>query len=202
MNENLTNAEIGARIKERRLALNMTLEQIAYDIGIAISTVHRYETGAIDKIKLPVLEAIARSVKVNPDWLIGKSTYQPLDFAAPRGASDSEWDVAFREWLVLTLEGADNADLEAMALNREALERIAHSSAPLTFTQVCEIVEQIGGSIDHITGLADEKKPATFASDGLSQKKRALMARVPDLDDSEVAAVNVAFDTLIALRKK
>lgn len=69
----MTNIEIGKRIKQRRLDLNFTQGDIANEIGVAISTIQRYETGAIDKIKLPVIEAIARVLRVNPDWLIGKS---------------------------------------------------------------------------------------------------------------------------------
>ncbi len=69
----MNNIEIGQRIKQRRLDMDLTQGDIANEIGVAISTIQRYETGAIDKIKLPVIEAIARVLRVNPDWLIGKS---------------------------------------------------------------------------------------------------------------------------------
>lgn len=71
------NIEIGRRIKQRRLDMELTQGDIANEIGVAISTIQRYEAGAIDKIKLPVIEAIARVLQVSPDWLIGKS-YTPL----------------------------------------------------------------------------------------------------------------------------
>ena len=69
MDDNL----LGSRIKQRRLALNMTQGDIASQIGVAVSTIQRYEKGKIDKIKLPVVEAIARAICVDPDWLIGKT---------------------------------------------------------------------------------------------------------------------------------
>lgn len=69
----MNNIEIGNRIKQRRLDLEMTQGNIAEEIGVAISTIQRYETGAIDKIKLPVIEAIARVLRVSPDWIIGKT---------------------------------------------------------------------------------------------------------------------------------
>lgn len=47
---------IGRRIKDRRLALNMTQSDIANAVGVAISTVQRYEAGTIERIKLPVIE--------------------------------------------------------------------------------------------------------------------------------------------------
>lgn len=68
----MDNIEIGKRIKQRRLDLEMTQGDIAEEIGVAISTIQRYEAGAIEKIKLPVVEAIARVLRVNPDWIIGK----------------------------------------------------------------------------------------------------------------------------------
>ena len=64
---------LGNRIKQRRVALNMTQGDIASQIGVAVSTIQRYEKGKIDKIKLPVVEAIARAICVDPDWLIGKT---------------------------------------------------------------------------------------------------------------------------------
>lgn len=70
----MDNSELGARIKQRRLELDLTQSDIASDIGVAISTIQRYEAGAIDKIKLPVIEAIARVLRVSPDWLIGKTS--------------------------------------------------------------------------------------------------------------------------------
>lgn len=66
--------EIGARIKEAREYRDMTLQDIADKIGIAKSTVQRYETGAIKKVKIPVLQSIASALSVNPSWIVGKSS--------------------------------------------------------------------------------------------------------------------------------
>lgn len=64
---------LGRRIKQRRLELDLTQGDIARTIGVAISTIQRYETGAIEKVKLPVVEAIARVIDVSPAWLCGKT---------------------------------------------------------------------------------------------------------------------------------
>ena len=69
----LSNAEIGARMETRRLSLGMTMEDVATKIGVAKSTIQRYEKGQIGKIKLPVIESIASVLGVNPDWLIGNT---------------------------------------------------------------------------------------------------------------------------------
>lgn len=63
--------EIGMRIKKARVFRNYTLDDIANEIGVAKSTVQRYENGLISKPKLPVLQAIADSLKVNPAWISG-----------------------------------------------------------------------------------------------------------------------------------
>ena len=49
----------------------MTLDDIADDIGVAKSTIQRYEAGKITKLKLPVIHAIANSLNVDPVWLSG-----------------------------------------------------------------------------------------------------------------------------------
>lgn len=69
----LSNEEIGARIKSERTAKEMTLQDVARKIGVASSTIQRYEAGLITNIKLPVIESIANVLDVNPSWLIGKS---------------------------------------------------------------------------------------------------------------------------------
>ena len=67
------NRAIGERIEGRRKELGLTLDFVAQEIGVAKSTVQRYEKGTIDKIKLPVIEAIARVLNVNPAWICLKS---------------------------------------------------------------------------------------------------------------------------------
>ena len=67
----MDNFEIGRRIESRRKELGLTLDDIASAIGVAGSTIQRYERGRIDKLKLPVLEAIARELRVNAGWLLG-----------------------------------------------------------------------------------------------------------------------------------
>lgn len=69
----MENKLVGARIEQRRKELGLTLDDIAQEIGVARSTIQRYEKGTIERIKLPVLEAIARAISVNPSWLCGKT---------------------------------------------------------------------------------------------------------------------------------
>lgn len=69
----MTNYEIGERIAARRSQLGLTMDDVAQRIGVAKSTIQRYEKGQIRKIKLPVIESIASALQVNPDWIIGNT---------------------------------------------------------------------------------------------------------------------------------
>lgn len=78
----MTEKEIGARMHSRRAALGMTLQDVADRVHVARSTIQRYENGSIERMKLPVVFAIARALKVNPDWLIGKSEQMTVGLPA------------------------------------------------------------------------------------------------------------------------
>lgn len=73
---------IGQRIEQRRKELGLTLQEVSLEVGVAASTIQRYEKGRFDKIKLPVIEAIAAALNVNPLWLIGQ-TDDPIDYDDP-----------------------------------------------------------------------------------------------------------------------
>lgn len=65
---------IGQRIKEVRKEKDMTLDDVAKTVGVAKSTIQRYEAGLITTPKLPVLISIAGALGVNPNWIKGTSS--------------------------------------------------------------------------------------------------------------------------------
>ena len=69
----MTYEETGKRIKARRKELKISAAELAERIGLSKATIHRYESGDIKNIKMPVLESMAEVLKVNPLWLIGKT---------------------------------------------------------------------------------------------------------------------------------
>lgn len=77
--QEITNKEIGNRIKMTREMRKMNKKELADMIKVAPSTIKRYEDGIIDKIKMPVIEAIANALDVNPMWLIGRSEVMELN---------------------------------------------------------------------------------------------------------------------------
>jgi len=116
------NKEIGRRIKIARDRKGMSLENIASEIGVARSTVQRYEAGKIEKPKIPVVHAIANVLEVNPSWLIGKSEN-------PLPASTVE-KVTIDETALLKIFGSLNHDGKS-----EALKRIAELSEIPRYTK-------------------------------------------------------------------
>ena len=59
------------RIKERRLELNLSYQDIADATGLSKSTIQRYETGSIRKLPVNQIEDIAKALHVTPGYLMG-----------------------------------------------------------------------------------------------------------------------------------
>lgn len=81
----MNNIEIGKRIHNARTLRKYTLDEVAQKIGVAKSTIQRYENGKITKIKLPVIDSIANALAVNPAWLVGKS--EEMEIHTPTNSS-------------------------------------------------------------------------------------------------------------------
>lgn len=62
---------IGERIKERRKALKMSVDELARRLGKNRATIYRYENGEIENLPLDVLEPIAKALNTTPAFLMG-----------------------------------------------------------------------------------------------------------------------------------
>ena len=119
----MKNEDIGARIESRRRALGLTLDDIAQEIGVAKSTVYRYEKGTIDKIKMPVIEAIARVLKVNPSWICCKT--DDMDEKPPALTEKDERDIAKDlERIMAQLDAGGDLMFDGDPMSDEAKESI------------------------------------------------------------------------------
>lgn len=76
-------SKIGARIKATREELGYTQKDLAEELGFNKSTIQRYESGGIKKIKIPVIQAIAATLNVNPEWLLYKSDKKEPNIPSP-----------------------------------------------------------------------------------------------------------------------
>lgn len=64
-------AKINERIKERRLASDMTLLEVAEKLDVKEATVQRYESGEIKNIKHDTIVALSKIFNCSPEYLMG-----------------------------------------------------------------------------------------------------------------------------------
>ena len=62
---------IGERIKERRIELNLTVDDVALALNKNRATIYRYESNEIEKLPTTVLEPLAKILRTTPQYLMG-----------------------------------------------------------------------------------------------------------------------------------
>lgn len=65
------NMTVGGRIKQRRLALHMSINELADRLGKNRATVYRYESDYIENLPTSVLEPLAKALETTPSALMG-----------------------------------------------------------------------------------------------------------------------------------
>ena len=68
---NVPHTTMGQRIKDLRLSKGMAAEELAAKVGVAKTSIYRYETGAIEKMPATVLVSIADVLGVSTAYLLG-----------------------------------------------------------------------------------------------------------------------------------
>lgn len=58
------------KLKERRLELGLTLEEVGNIVGVGKSTVRKWETGAIENMKRDKIALLAKALKVSPAFIM------------------------------------------------------------------------------------------------------------------------------------
>lgn len=61
----------GSRIRDRRKQLGLTADELASKIGVARSTMFRYENGDIEKVPLDYLGILSSALDTTPEYLMG-----------------------------------------------------------------------------------------------------------------------------------
>lgn len=72
---------IGERIKQARLALGYSAEQVATFLQVSPATIYRYENGDISKLPSKFIKPLAEFLCVTPEYLMG--------WTEENGSSDS-----------------------------------------------------------------------------------------------------------------
>lgn len=73
----------GARMKQRRKELGISVEAVAAALGVSVATVYRYEKGDIEKVPGALLEPLARVLHTTPAYLMGWAASPAADTVPP-----------------------------------------------------------------------------------------------------------------------
>lgn len=68
---------IGEKIKNLRILLKLTQEDLADAVGTKKQTIHKYETGIISNIPASKIKALADKLETTPAYLMGWATDTP-----------------------------------------------------------------------------------------------------------------------------
>ena len=63
--------KLGDKIKDRRLELDLTLEEVGNLVGVAKSTVMKWENEDIENMRRDKIVLLAEALKVSPLWIMG-----------------------------------------------------------------------------------------------------------------------------------
>lgn len=62
---------MGQRIRDRRIALELTLDELGKRVGVGASTVRKWETGYIKDMRSDKIQKVADALDVTPAYLMG-----------------------------------------------------------------------------------------------------------------------------------
>ncbi|WP_195984327.1 helix-turn-helix transcriptional regulator [Clostridium sp. D33t1_170424_F3] len=66
--------ELREKIKNRRIELHLTLEDVAHTVGVSSATVSRWESGEIASLRGDKIALLAQTLQVTPAYLMDWST--------------------------------------------------------------------------------------------------------------------------------
>ena len=113
--------ELIERIKNRRLALELSYQDLSDATGISKSTLQRYETGFIKKVPINQMEVLAKALHVTPAYLMGWENSSPT----PLSLTQQE-ETHIKKYRQLDADGKeeidDIIDVKLAKLQRKAEE--------------------------------------------------------------------------------
>lgn len=67
----MNESTLSSKLKSRRLELELTLEEVANQVGVTKSTVRKWETGSIENMKRDKIALLAKALNVSPLYIMG-----------------------------------------------------------------------------------------------------------------------------------
>lgn len=74
-----TAKQVGERVKERRIELNLTMPELGKRISVNKSTIQRYEADGVDPKRTMIINGLAEALLTTPEWLTGLSEDKEYD---------------------------------------------------------------------------------------------------------------------------
>lgn len=133
---------IGDRVKQRRIELSMTQEELSQKVGLAgKSSISKIEKGSstIPTDKLPLF---AKALKTSVPYLVG------VDLR-------SRWVTSFREAYYEIMSEAEKEDLIAANIDQSSWDKVIDEDI-ITLDFACNVADTLGCSLDEMTGLREE----------------------------------------------
>lgn len=75
---------IGERIKAKRKEKNISVDRVAKELGVSVSTVYRYEDSTIEKIPIRVFDKLCQIFETSASELMGNEAEKTLESELPR----------------------------------------------------------------------------------------------------------------------
>lgn len=133
------------RIKERRLKLEMSYQDLSNATGISKSTLQRYETGYIKKVPINQIEILAKALHTTPSYLMGWDNTVTEAPSVPLTPRDERQIAADLEKMLADLDSKnamaamggtveDDEDRELLKASLQATMRLAKKIAKEKYT--------------------------------------------------------------------
>lgn len=148
---------IGENMKKQRLALGMTLEEVAEKIGVTRQTMSRYETGVIKNYSPETISEIAEALQTTGSYLLGyDETETPINIE-----TEAEKEVNKMKYeRIRELRTAINLTREQMAeilgISESALGNYERGDRQPDAELVVKIAQFFKVSSDYILGLSEK----------------------------------------------
>lgn len=133
------------RIKERRLKLEMSYQDLSDATGISKSTLQRYETGYIKKVPINQIEILAKALHTTPSYLMDWDNTVTEAPSVPLTPRDERQIAADLEKMLADLDSKnsmaamggtveDDEDRELLKASLQATMRLAKKIAKEKYT--------------------------------------------------------------------
>ena len=106
-----TAKQVGQRVKERRIELNLTMPELGERIGVNKSTIQRYEASGVDPTRTMIVNGLAEALLTTPEWLTGLSEDKEYDSKTLCQQDIEKHITKYLECLTSTVQGQPHQQL-------------------------------------------------------------------------------------------